>query len=105
MRMNSDQKLQSENIDITMRNLQRVADLNVQKRFIDRFAHFNLITRPEDWYSVKLSDIRKKGGSEILKSYGHSLFNLLSKHYPGLLFLSGCEQTEPEHRKIKSGKC
>jgi len=57
-------------------------DINNQKRFLDKIAKELHIREPTDWYKVKHADIRKRGGSALLKRYDHSLIKTLIGVYP-----------------------
>jgi hypothetical protein len=43
------------------------------------------ITKPEDWYNIKVADIVKNGGSGLLDKYNGSLVQMLNSLYPQYL--------------------
>lgn len=54
------------------------------KEFLDHTAKELNIEKPEDWYRVKTSDIRDRGGSAFLRYYGNSLHKAILSVYPSL---------------------
>lgn len=50
--------------------------------FFDWFASQYNITKPEDWYNIKLEDIVREGGSSLIQLYQKNLFVALSTIYP-----------------------
>jgi len=56
-----------------------------QKRFLEALGQkigASPLTSLEPWYKVKSKDFLENGGQGIMKRYGHSIFLILSDHYP-----------------------
>jgi len=53
-----------------------------RKEFVEWFSKENNIHSPQEWYSLQINDLKKKGGSGFIEFYGGSLYKALSVLYP-----------------------
>jgi hypothetical protein len=66
-----------------------------QRAWLDNLAHKLGFTKPEDWYSIKISDVRNHGGSGLLAHYDNSLVQ--SKHCIDVSNELALQQLYPEY--------
>lgn len=57
-------------------------DLANQRKFLDSISSTLNISKPEDWYKVKSTDVIKLGGKGLLNRYNNSLIETLKVNYP-----------------------
>lgn len=53
-----------------------------QRKYLDWLAKQLSIKKMEEWYHVKLSQVRRRRGNGLLNIYGDSLYNALKEVYP-----------------------
>lgn len=54
----------------------------IHKKFFDTYALRNNIREYEDWYNVKVADVKKSGGANVILHYNNSLVKAILNIYP-----------------------
>ncbi len=79
---NEQQPITTKNKNITHVNKGYWRDKQHQERYLRWLEQQLQVQNIEDWYRVKVSDVRRVGGGSLLACYGGSLLRVLQALYP-----------------------